>query len=867
MDVMVRFQRHVLILLGWFGTLGCLNPIVPEDVVDDSRDTRVTFPRDTRAPGDTWRSLDSPSDTKPSSNAIPVRFDDGILYIETDPLHWRVDASDPGVSNRVQVAQGVPFLSIETMPEAEQVFHDPRPALDVAPPHWKVVDFVQERYQGEISMTLEDTNDPQAGQLTLAITPDAGGLRFDIDYTPTDQAIRRVEIAWQDDGGPLFGGGERFGSLNARGQLVPLFLAEDPFTPGGTNRAHLPVPFVLNPTGYGIYFESQRAGALELGREGTPNVLRARFDDPTAIRMYLWLNREGIEILDEFTALTGRPAAPPTWTLAPHFWRPGPRDAASLLADAESLRRLQIASGALWLDRPWSSAYNDFTFNPSRFPEPQSFVTALREKGFDLVLWTTPYLNTSDDSDIGLDGTLSQALFDAAAQEGLLVTDPGSTPLEIPWDYQRTGGLVDFTNPEAVAWWKALVGDVLDLGIRGFKLDGVESIWAFPQGRNPVSFLFSDGSTELTMHRLYNNLYHTVFAELFEERGIDGFLCARAGTTGVQTAAQCIWPPALSAEFSPGGLSDAVTAALSLSTSGVPFFGSEIGGSSETPVSQELMLRWLGFGVFNTTLQIGLDPAPWEAPYDERALDIVRKLTTLRIQLSPYLELEYARAAREGTPVLRPLALMHPRDAQTWEVEDAFYVGPDLLVAPVLVDGARSRTVYLPQGNWRSWETGGLLEGERIILAQAPLDRVPIFVRDGAVIPMRLDIIDTLGPASAPGVQSAQDLDETYHIRIFGRADGETTLPGDVPFVVDYNTQSDFTRLIFTASNEGVQHVYVEFVGLIPRVVTCGGENIPFDDTLAIGPMPDDAKPAIRLLPVGTLLQLPTSIDCQVVWY
>jgi alpha-glucosidase (family GH31 glycosyl hydrolase) len=174
---------------------------------------------------------------------------------------------------------------------------------------------------------------------------------------------------------------------------------------------------------------------------------------------------------------------------------------------------------------------------------------------------------------------------------------------------------------------------------------------------------------------------------------------------------------------------------LSIGLSGFCFYSHDVGGFSGNP-SPELFVRWLQLGVFSSHVRAHGSPPrePWE--YGELAEDLSRRYLELRYRLMPYLWTAAVEGAAAALPVARPLLLSFPDDPVAWTIDDAYMFGPDLLVAPVMVEGAVSRSVYLPAGRWWDFWTGAPLDGGRFVEVTAPLEVLPLFVRDGAVIPM-----------------------------------------------------------------------------------------------------------------------------------
>jgi hypothetical protein len=236
----------------------------------------------------------------------------------------------------------------------------------------------------------------------------------------------------------------------------------------------------------------------------------------------------------------------------------------------------------------------------------------------------------------------------------------------------------------------------------------------------------------------------------------------------------CIWPGDLDSDFSEhtrpeapgglnvGGLPAAIVANQTLGMSGYPCFASDIGGFRGGQPDEELLVRWTQFGVFNAVMQAGGGGGthmPWTADseYSSAASEIMARYYRLRMDLVPYIFEHLSRSHETGRPLVRSLWFEFPTDREARRHERDFMFGPDLLVAPVYVDGADTRSVYCPAGTWLDIWTGELVEGPAEVQRPAALDTIPVFLRQGAIVPLLPTGIDTLLPATAEGVSSFDD--------------------------------------------------------------------------------------------------------------
>jgi alpha-D-xyloside xylohydrolase len=269
------------------------------------------------------------------------------------------------------------------------------------------------------------------------------------------------------------------------------------------------------------------------------------------------------------------------------------------------------------------------------------------------------------------------------------------------------------------------------------------------------------------MHSRFQLFYHQVYDETLPEEG--GFLLCRHGTYGDQTHVSVIWPGDLDASFAKhgeettdgsetyravGGLPASVVAGLSLGPSGFPFYGADTGGYKHSPPDKELFTRWFEQTALSTVMQIGnsASTVAWEPDpktgYDAEMLDWYRTYTRLHLRLFPYVWTYAKRLATDGRPIQRALGLAYPELGV--HPNDTYLLGDDLLVAPVLERGVTKRDVTFPPGRWIDWWTGEAHDGGSTESVDAPLETLPLFVREGSIVPMLRPTIDAIGPTTEP---------------------------------------------------------------------------------------------------------------------
>ncbi len=335
--------------------------------------------------------------------------------------------------------------------------------------------------------------------------------------------------------------------------------------------------------------------------------------------------------------------------------------------------------------------------------------------------------------------------------------------------FRRVGDLLDLTNPDAMAFWQDRVRDGIGRGLEGFKLDFAEDIQL---GISDARFTYSffDGEDERTMNRHYATFYHRAYSEPLGYH--DFFLLARSATIGGQAHASVLWPGDLCSNFYDwretddhgtihvGGLPVAVRLGISLSVSGFPFFASDTGGFLHGRPTSEVLLRWAEYSALMPIMQYGgggENHNPWDftdygdSHYDEKTLEDFARYARLHIRLFPYFYSLALAATAYGLPIVRPFGLSYPDDGR--HPDDVFLVGDDLLVAPI-VKGGTSRSVPIPRGEWIDWWDGSLVTGPQDLDVEAPVGKLPLYIRRPAIVPMIRPTVETLTETTSPDIDS-----------------------------------------------------------------------------------------------------------------
>lgn len=559
-------------------------------------------------------------------------------------------------------------------------------------------------------------------------------------------------------GEPAYGTGDAAARANVAGTVRELQLRLDPDSESSLNETHVPVPLVLWPRrGIGLFVADDRPGALDVAA-AAPDRATATFTLPArgTYRMIIFAAPSPIDLVRRYVALTARPAVPPRWAFAPQQWRNVWNSSDEVRGDAAEMRARRIPGSVMWIDNPWQTAYNTFVVDEARLAAPAQLIADLGAQGYKVLFWSTPY--------VGATGATAADRAEGASRR-FFVTDDGDVPIDFPWQ-NGPGALVDFTRDGAAAWWRERIARVVGIGAAGFKLDFGEEIVPDIGGNVlPMHLAAGDNASH---HARYAEGYHAAYLGAFPPG--EGYLITRAGAWGEQAVNPSIWPGDLDSDFSEfgadngagkrnvGGLPSAISRGLSLSVSGYPFYGSDIGGFRGFPTT-EALLRWAAYAAYGTIMQLGgggKSHNPWDGALFEPGADVTyQAYADVHMRLNPWLWTLALEAGRDGTPITVPARFAHD-----CACDDAmFLLGGDLLVAPVIAAGATSRTAVLPAGGWMDRATGTIVraDGRTPVTVPAPLAAIPTWQRVGSIVPMFARAADTILPATAAGVTSYAD--------------------------------------------------------------------------------------------------------------
>lgn len=527
----------------------------------------------------------------------------------------------------------------------------------------------------------------------------------------------------------LYGLGEKFTPLNKVGQRIVGWNVD---ALGSTSeRSHKNIPFLLSNKRYGIFVNSSARIIWELGTISTQSFTFSVSSDH--LEVFVIFGSNLAEILKNFMDLTGKPALPPKWSFGLWLSSSGCyRNQSSIKKLIDDAERNKLPLDVIHVDTWWMRwrKYCDFVWDQQAFPDHQNLITDIHSRKCRLSVWIQPYI--SIESDIFPLGK-SRDYFVKKTDGSVYVIDYGLSLAPRPDGVVRKAGaqegwnapvaIVDFTNPAAVKWFQDLMRPILRQGVDVFKTDFGEDI--------PEDAVFYEGQTGKVMHNLYPYLYNkTVFEVIRQEKGY-GLVWSRSGFAGSQHFPVC-WSGDPAADWD--SLAATIRGGLSIGISGIPFWSHDIGGYRGIP-TPELYIRWAQFGLFSSHSRLHGDSPrePWF--FGEKILDIFKKFAHLRYQLFPYIYSTAQEAIENGLPVIRAMPLAFPDDPHAADIDLQYMFGPFLLVAPVYQPD-HFCSVYLPPGHWLDFFNNKEYQGPVTLTLKVPLSKMPLFLRQGAILPM-----------------------------------------------------------------------------------------------------------------------------------
>jgi alpha-glucosidase len=541
---------------------------------------------------------------------------------------------------------------------------------------------------------------------------------------------------WMPEDEHYYGLGEKSTPLDKRGRSYVMWNQDPFFFDASSEPLYQSVPFFIGlrqGRAYGLFFDNTYRSSFDMGAEDRE--LYSFGAEGGEMNYYFFAGPTPKKVVSRFTELVGRSPLPPRWSLGYIQSRYSYYPQSTVHFIADNFRHRGIPCDAIFLDVDYMDGFRVFTWDKSRFPDPQSMMTDLRRQGFHIIAIVDPYVKVDPNFWVYQQGVANGNFM--KKPDGTLFTGRG---------WPGESAFPDFASEKVRDWWGSLFKQQLEQGIAGILTDMNEPTIVVSKGLPKTFDLDIMHATDYgpRPHAEIHNVYGML--ETLATR--DGMLRVRPHERPlVITRATYAGGQRYAAEWSGDnwGTWDHLRLSMpmlnGMGLSGLQFSGADIGGIMPVP-SPELYARWMQSGVltpFCWTHSAGPgNLEPWA--FGNRLEEINRNSIKLRYHLLPYIYTAFWDAAETGVPIMRPLMLEYPDDWKAVDQNDEYFFGNDLLVAPVTKDDDISRRVYLPRGVWYDFWTDHRYVGPTEVEVAAPMERIPLFVRGGAIIPSQQDM-------------------------------------------------------------------------------------------------------------------------------
>ena len=567
----------------------------------------------------------------------------------------------------------------------------------------------------------------------------------------------------------FFGLGAMVHGTEHRGEIIPTWTSEqgigkvrrkflsDQFPlRGDIHDSYFPIPFVMHSAGFGVLVQNTHRSLFNLCHKDNAN--RWALETWNGTLKYLLVDGPALTtVLERLTKETGRPRLLPKWALAP--WIDIIHGSKAVLDGAKTLRKAKIPSSAVWSE-DWiggeskSGGYHlkyKWTEDKTLYPDLKGLIGTLHGMGFRFLGYFNQFIDKNYEH------------WKQGEDNGYLIKDSAGKTVSFAGVFGQPNSLPDFTGKAAADWFKGYAKAAVDMGQDGWMADYGE--WL------PVEAKMSDGRSGWEAHNDYPVLWHKANREALDVARPDGdyVFFVRSGYTGTGGQAPVVWAGDQQTEFGGyDGMASVIPIMINLGMAGAPVVTHDIGGYSSQGVphrTKELFYRWTAMGAYSPVMRThhGADAKDnWQWDQDAATITYFGVMARMHVALFPYRYTLAKEASSKGIPMVRHLMLHYPSDPRVAGIKDQYLLGPSLLVAPVLVDKATSRKVYLPVGdNWRLLSSGGKYAGGREHTIAAALEEIPVFAPDGAVIPYLRGEVDTLDhkatDSTVKGLKAAEE--------------------------------------------------------------------------------------------------------------
>ncbi len=547
-----------------------------------------------------------------------------------------------------------------------------------------------------------------------------------IERADFDKTINVVKSLDRDE--ILFGLGDKAGFIDKRGYEYVMWNT-DTAAPHDEQMSSIykSIPFYMskksNGEVYGIFFDNTYKSVFNMGKD-SPDYMWYGVDGGN-LDYYFIYGSSLADVVGSYTYLTGTTPLPQRWTLGYHQSRWGYVDEKDVRYIADNMRENGIPCDAIHLDIDYMERYKVFSINKERYHDPEKTVADLKENGFKAVTIVDPGVKVEKDYNI----------YEEGLERGYFAKDKNGLPY-VNQVWPGDSLYPDFGSPEVRSWWSDHMSFYKELGISGIWNDMNEP--ASFRGELPQDVAFTNEgrrTTHAEVHNIYgHNMSRATYEGLKAHTGKRPFVITRACYAGTQKYATA-WTGDNRSIWS--HLRLLIPQLCTLGLCGMSIVGTDIGGFM-LDTTPELLVRWVEAAVFSPLFRNHCNKGsryqePWR--FGRETLDIYRKYVALHYAFIPYMYDLLFEGEKTGLAVMRPLALHYENDDKAARCNSQFLVGESVLCAPVIEQGATDRAVYLPKGEWYDYNTGKKIKGGRSVIAKAPLDTMPMYVKAGSILP------------------------------------------------------------------------------------------------------------------------------------
>ncbi|MBI6101837.1 glycoside hydrolase family 31 protein [Clostridium perfringens] len=540
-----------------------------------------------------------------------------------------------------------------------------------------------------------------------------------------------VYISKVNDCLAYYGLGEKGGDLNKKGCYTENFNTDDPETDDDSITYYKTIPFYValkEEATYGIFFDNSFRSYFDMGKEMGDRIFFGAIGGQI---QYYFIPGENIkEVVKNYTALTGRMEMPPLWSLGYQQCRFSYFSQEEVRELVKTFEEKDIPLDVVYLDIDYMDGFRVMTFKTPNFDDAAGLIGDLKEKGIRTITIIDPGVKVDEEYDVFKRG-----------KEGNHFTKKLDGEMFIGAVWPGDSAFPDFSNKDCREWWKSeLKKFISEHGMDGIWNDMNEPCVFNNDHKTMLETCLHNSDNGVIEHKEFHNRYGFEMSRCSKEAQEElhpnerGFSMTRATYAGGQRYSS-VWTGDNMSLWSQMRMSISMNANLGIS--GFSFVGNDVSGFG-LDSSEELFIRWMEMGPFipifrNHSNMYTRRQEPWA--FGPRAEKIAKKSIELRYELLPYIYDLYYISHKEGLPIFRPMIMEYEKDMNLLNMREQFMLGENMIVAPVLYEGERSKTVYLPKGSWFNYFTMEKLQGGKWYKLPCELDEILVFVKEGAIIP------------------------------------------------------------------------------------------------------------------------------------